>query len=411
MENHLNYLDKSLNDTWDLLPTEEPIEDFDKDVLLSTIMLKGGQFEPLYTDPEYYYWSTGMWWRKWRRNFTKWAEVLQMQYNPIENYDRNEITHDDTVDVGSMNQLTKNKEVIDDDTTKNYTLDGTKNYENDGTTSNNEVVDQDGTLNRTNNFDKTTTNDGTSTNTQIIGENGSKTGNIKEVMNDEINKTTNNTEVIDGDGTKEVTTSDVENVNNNGGYSNNITVAGFNSASLEPKSGESNKHNDDTETNKRGNLGETTTNDVTTTNDGTEDTTEERTTTTDTTENTKLDRTTTDNGTTHNDGTEKSKDITDETTTLDRTTDNNGTSHDEGSETSNDTYAETGTDDRITTNDGSLDQTTNNDRDYDRKSHIWGNIGVTTSQQMIESELKLRRWNLYEQIADIFMDEMCVRVY
>lgn len=46
-----------------------------------------------------------------------------------------------------------------------------------------------------------------------------------------------------------------------------------------------------------------------------------------------------------------------------------------------------------------------------RKGRAYGNIGVTTSQQMIESSLQLYRWNLYEQIADIFISEFCIPVY
>lgn len=41
-----------------------------------------------------------------------------------------------------------------------------------------------------------------------------------------------------------------------------------------------------------------------------------------------------------------------------------------------------------------------------------GNIGVTTSQQMLESELMLRgRWNMYEIIAATFMRDICVGVW
>ena len=40
-----------------------------------------------------------------------------------------------------------------------------------------------------------------------------------------------------------------------------------------------------------------------------------------------------------------------------------------------------------------------------------GNIGVTTSQQMLQSELDIARWNLYEHIADLFCSEFCIMVY
>ena len=45
------------------------------------------------------------------------------------------------------------------------------------------------------------------------------------------------------------------------------------------------------------------------------------------------------------------------------------------------------------------------------KARLYGNIGVTTSQQMLQSELDIARWNLYEHIADLFCQEFCIMVY
>ena len=42
---------------------------------------------------------------------------------------------------------------------------------------------------------------------------------------------------------------------------------------------------------------------------------------------------------------------------------------------------------------------------------IHGNIGVTTSQQMLQQELDIAKWNLIEHITDIFMQEFCIMVY
>lgn len=44
-------------------------------------------------------------------------------------------------------------------------------------------------------------------------------------------------------------------------------------------------------------------------------------------------------------------------------------------------------------------------------SRVHGNVGVTTSQQMIEAELKLRQFDLYKQIAMLFEHELLVQVY
>lgn len=45
-------------------------------------------------------------------------------------------------------------------------------------------------------------------------------------------------------------------------------------------------------------------------------------------------------------------------------------------------------------------------------SRIHGNIGVTTSQQMLESEITLReKYNIFELITDLFIQEFCIMTY
>ena len=57
----------------------------------------------------------------------------------------------------------------------------------------------------------------------------------------------------------------------------------------------------------------------------------------------------------------------------------------------------------------SRDHTT--DDDLEHKGRIHGNIGVTTSQQMLISELDLGYWNIYEKVTDIFLTEFVIPVY
>lgn len=61
------------------------------------------------------------------------------------------------------------------------------------------------------------------------------------------------------------------------------------------------------------------------------------------------------------------------------------------------------------------DAETSNETSTDRATHtgrVSGNIGVTTSQQMIESELRLRLgYNLYDIIADEFKRRFCILIY
>lgn len=46
-----------------------------------------------------------------------------------------------------------------------------------------------------------------------------------------------------------------------------------------------------------------------------------------------------------------------------------------------------------------------------RSGRAYGNIGVTTSQQMLESELNLQEWNLYQHMIDLFKTELLIPIY
>lgn len=56
-----------------------------------------------------------------------------------------------------------------------------------------------------------------------------------------------------------------------------------------------------------------------------------------------------------------------------------------------------------------IETTNSGTRDFD--SHIHGNIGVTTSQQMIQAELELRKFDIYTDIARRFEKEFLIQVY
>ena len=53
----------------------------------------------------------------------------------------------------------------------------------------------------------------------------------------------------------------------------------------------------------------------------------------------------------------------------------------------------------------------NEDTEDVHTGRIHGNIGVTTSQQMLQSELDLARFNIIQEITNLFMVELCIMVY
>ena len=66
----------------------------DNSDLIDVILLKGGEFEVLYANPEFMKNAIGVWSNKWYRTFEKWVNALALEYNPIENYDRIETWSD-----------------------------------------------------------------------------------------------------------------------------------------------------------------------------------------------------------------------------------------------------------------------------------------------------------------------------
>lgn len=61
------------------------------------------------------------------------------------------------------------------------------------------------------------------------------------------------------------------------------------------------------------------------------------------------------------------------------------------------------------TGDRAVDETTG--ETYSHKLRAYGNIGVTTTQEMLEAQRKLVRYNVYNEIADSFKEEFCLYIY
>ena len=103
----------------------------------------------------------------------------------------------------------------------------------------------------------------------------------------------------------------------------------------------------------------------------------------------------------------------------------NGTGTDTFNHTGTDTLNNSGTETTDNTGTDTLDHSGTDTVDYSgtikdendvtvQSSHggrTHGNIGVTTSQQMLQAELDISRWNIIQQITDLFVTEFCIMVY
>lgn len=66
-------------------------DDIDADLVVDAILQNNAEFEVLYADPFFMKGMIGIWSKKWERTFERWYEALiESEYNPIENYDRQE---------------------------------------------------------------------------------------------------------------------------------------------------------------------------------------------------------------------------------------------------------------------------------------------------------------------------------
>ena len=262
-----------------------------KEVAINEILLKSGEFEIVYPDPEFIKAMIAHWGTKNFRTFEKWIEALSLEFNPLYNFDRYEEYSDSRTRQDERN-TTDNRTRSDtrDATDERIHSDIKAHSDSNSRNDSKEIVANSETLAET----SSTTDDDT-TDTKSVSAYDSNTYQPKEqdIINKDIS-TTNNDSSISSNQSRESTTGS-----------------------------ESSNGNESTQGNESGK----------------------------TTENTS------------------------------------------GVESGNAT--ESGKENELT----------------QHNAHLFGNIGVTTSTQLLEDFLRVERFNIYEQIADIFITDFCVLVY
>ena len=297
---------------------------YDKDALIANIVMTGGRFEPVYANPDYFRFMSGLWWKKWTRTFEKWFDAFDIEYNPLENYDRHELWHEDTADGESTNVGYGSTTTLDHDGT--HTVSGTEKTI---------VADT-----------STSTKSGRNTETNDVDSESQDSGTTKTVTDQE--------QTMRAPGSS----------GSNGGTTEH-QVSAYDSSSYSPQS------KDITSTNKSEDM----------TNNVTESVTHGK----------KV--VSTENSTKEGEWTESGSGTDDSTMTK--------TSSESGTDTSDDHTGIEGT--------SATDRSYNSDHNHEGRTH--GNIGVTTSQQMLQSELDVQAWNVYQHITDIFCKEMLITVF
>ena len=65
-------------------------EGIDKDVVIDRLLIRGGEFDVIYTHPEFVHSSFEAFSKSWYKTFKKWYDALELEYEPLYNYDRTE---------------------------------------------------------------------------------------------------------------------------------------------------------------------------------------------------------------------------------------------------------------------------------------------------------------------------------
>lgn len=160
----MNIFMLNMND--DLFKNLSLPEELDKSTLTNNILLGGGDFEVMYSDPTAMQSLIGIWSDKMQPTFTRWVEALKIEYAPLENYDRMENWTDEVDGTGSS----ESSGTVD--TTTGDTSELTKSAYDQSTYSPYEKTINDGTVG-------TTTSDTTGTTMSNDSEhNGRIHGNI-----------------------------------------------------------------------------------------------------------------------------------------------------------------------------------------------------------------------------------------
>ncbi len=111
-------------------------EGIDHDVAVTNILHQAGDFEVLYPSLDFMCNACEMFSTKWARTFEKWLNVMNIDYEPLENYNRLEHWSDSTSE-SSAHSLSSSESTSASDSTSTsvYTSDSTSN----STTTDNDI--------------------------------------------------------------------------------------------------------------------------------------------------------------------------------------------------------------------------------------------------------------------------------
>lgn len=126
-----------------------------KDTLTNNILLQGGEFEVLYSDPYFLQNAISIWADREADTFERWVNALAIEYAPLENYDRME-NWTDTLDSDGTSRTTGTNDTSTSGTvTTDVSAYDSSTYQPKDKVTTSETIDNDTTENNTSTLDNT----------------------------------------------------------------------------------------------------------------------------------------------------------------------------------------------------------------------------------------------------------------
>lgn len=423
-------METNLNANWEI-----DNQNFDKDVLLSVILRVGEDFGVLYENPIRFKWNSDMWWEQHKRTFTKWFDAFDIPYSPLENYDRHENVLSTTNDKGTSSEYTKGEEDHLGHNIRHGESSG-ESLDNENSKERNNLVETNGSHNEGTTVGEKSGTTGETTaeateNQKLSGFDEASSKVTRDIYDE--NKSLDEDDTVDirqdyTDSTKD-TTKIVEKPDSDTGRTVETRVSAYNetdyvnSQKVITKGNMTTEHSlnedgdpnlvvthktndaegDDPDANNRTHTTIDRDESVSGLKSGTVDDTHSSDTTEDATGS--LDR--------QVDG--EHADEYSEATTGDSTGHRNELSDKDTNSNAihsqKDKSSEQGSDEFKNKSLSSTEKTDVTDRDFKSNVYTHGNIGVTTAQQMLTQEIQVQLFTIYDQIAELYVDDLCVRVY
>ena len=124
-----------------------------KNTLTDNILLQGGEFEVLYSDPWALQNYISIWADREQATFKRWVDALAIEYAPLENYDRHE-DWTDTLDSDGTNNTTGTNDTSTNGTvTTDVSAYDSSNYQPKDKVTSSETIDNDTTESSTSTLD------------------------------------------------------------------------------------------------------------------------------------------------------------------------------------------------------------------------------------------------------------------